>query len=118
MFHQILKRFIDLRTKLDLLYSLENTAPCEVQCEITELIAYRVRLQICSGISKAKSGHPEFLAFLWLCFVTSHSDACYFALVTMLGNLLRLSSDQLGEPLYKADSTENMFAEEGTATIV
>jgi hypothetical protein len=39
MFHQILKRLIYLWTKLDLLYSLENTTPCEIQGEGTELIA-------------------------------------------------------------------------------
>jgi hypothetical protein len=38
-----------------------------------------------------KLSEADILAFLWLGFVTSHSDACYFAIATLLSNLLRAS---------------------------
>src|ERR1700682_1432932 len=38
MFHQIFKSFINLGAKFDFPYSLENTPPCEVQCELAKLI--------------------------------------------------------------------------------
>ena len=59
VFDEIFEGLIDLRAKLDLLFRLEDTAPCDVQRELAELIFQRTRLQVRSSPNQAR----QFLNF-------------------------------------------------------
>jgi hypothetical protein len=53
------------------------------------------------------------LAFFWPGFVTSHSDACYFAIATLLSHLFaRFLRMNLGERFTKRILPKNVFDEE------